>query len=88
MVSGCEPYALAWGMYSEFLTVNQFGTNLRLSWPVYPAGFEVVTAPSLNPPATWSANNVPMPVYGNNQNVIWLAATNGAQFFRLQTPDF
>jgi hypothetical protein len=88
IVSDSEPYALAWGMDSEFLTVKQYGTNLCLTWPAYPAGFEVATASSLNPPVTWSANNVSTPIYTNNQNVVWITPGSSEEFFRLQTPDF
>lgn len=88
IVSGSEPYGLAWAMVSESLKVSRSGTNLFLSWPVYPAGFAVGSTSSLNPPVTWSTNNIPPPIYTNNQNVVWLSATNSEQFFRLQTPDF
>jgi hypothetical protein len=88
MISTNEPYALAWAMYSDSLSVTQAGTNFCLSWPAYPAGFAVAETPSLSPPVSWSTNGIPGPVYTNNQNVLWLAATNGAEFFRLQTPDF
>ncbi len=87
-VSDSEPYALAWEMFSDFLSVKQYGTNVCLTWPAYPAGFQVETASSLNAPVSWSANNVPAPVYTNNQNVIWMNPGNSEEFFRLQTPDF
>lgn len=88
IVSDSEPYGLAWGIYSEFLTMEQQGANVRLSWPAYPAGFAVAAATSLNPPVTWSTNGIPGPVYTNMQNVIWISPGNGDEFFRLQTPDF
>lgn len=88
IISTNESYALAWEMFSEFLTATQSGTNVCLSWPAYPAGFAVAGAASLNPPVSWSTNGFPWPTYTNNQNVVYLSATNSAQFFRLQTPDF
>lgn len=88
IVSTNEPYALAWGIFSESLKITPSPTNLALSWPAYPAGFALVSATSLSPPVTWSTNNLPGPVFTNNQNVISLSATNSEQFFRLQTPDF
>jgi hypothetical protein len=87
LVSASEPYALAWAIYSESLTVSSAGTNVILSWPVYPAGFIVAGTPALISP-NWSTNNLPGPGCTNNQNVIYLSPTSGAQFFRLQTPDF
>lgn len=87
IVSGSEPYALAWGIFSESLAVTRSGTNFCLSWPAYPAGFAVVSTANLTPP-DWSTNNIPAPFYTNQQNVVWLEPTNSAQFFRLQTPNF
>jgi hypothetical protein len=87
IVSDSEPYALAWAIASESLNITESGTNVCLSWPVYPAGFAVAAASSLDAPG-WSTNNIPPPVFTNNQEVIWLNAADSAQFFRLQTPDF
>jgi hypothetical protein len=82
-----EIYALAFEFFSQWLTVARSGTNVTLSWPVYPAGFAVASTPNLSP-ASWNTNNIPSPVVTNNQNYILLNATNAAQFFRLQMPDF
>jgi hypothetical protein len=87
IVSDGEPYALAWTMTLDSLNITQSGTNVCLSWPVYPAGFAVAAASSLDAPI-WSTNNIPPPVFTNNQEVLWLNAASSAQFFRLQTPDF
>jgi Subtilase family len=83
-----EWYALAWAMSPETLTITEWGTNVCLSWPAYPAGFTVAAASSLDPPVVWSTNNIPAPVFTNNQEVIWLSPASSAQFFQLQTPDF
>jgi hypothetical protein len=88
IVGNNEPYALAWAISSESLKITEAGTNVSLSWPAYPAGFAVAAASSLVPPTAWSTNNVPPPVFTNNQEVIWLSPSSSAQFFRLQTPDF
>lgn len=88
IVSDSEPYALAWAISSESLSITESGTNVCLSWPAYPAGFAVAAASSLDPPIAWSTNNIPLPVFTNNQEVIWLSPSSSAQFFRLQTPDF
>ncbi|MGH8023317.1 MAG: S8 family serine peptidase, partial [Limisphaerales bacterium] len=39
VVTTNETYALAWEIVSELLNVSQSGTNLVLSWPVYPDGY-------------------------------------------------
>jgi hypothetical protein len=88
IVSASETYALAWGISSEFLNITEAGTNLCLSWPVYPAEFAVAAASSLASPVAWSTNDIPLPVFTNKQEVTWLNAAGSAQFFRLQTPDF
>ena len=85
IVSTSEAYALAWAFVSETLATTKSGTNLVLSWPVYPDGFHVEATASLAPPQNWSTNNLPMPFITNQQNVIRLPATNAAQFFRLRT---
>ncbi len=88
LVTTNEPYALAWQITSTSLTLTQSGTNIVLSWPVYPAGFTVAGAASLNSPISWNTNSFFAPAYTNNQNVISLSPANSAQFFRLQMPDF
>ena len=80
-----ETYALAWEFFSQSANISKSGTNLNLSWPVYPDGF-VVEATTNLVSASWSTNNLPSPVVVNNQNVISLGATNGVQFFRLRRP--
>lgn len=80
-----EPYALAFAFVSPTLAVAGAGTNVVISWPVYPAGFHVEAATSLVSPA-WSSNQLPAAVFTNGGNVLRLNATNAAQFFRLRQP--
>jgi hypothetical protein len=87
-VSTNETYALAWQITSTSLNITRSGTNLFLSWPVYPAGFTVAGTPTLTSPLMWNTNDFFAPAYTNNQNVVWLSPTNSAQFFRLQMPNF
>lgn len=88
IVSTNESYALAWEIVSELLKVKKSGTNLVLSWPVYPAGYTFASASSLTQPIAWSTSGIPSPVVTNSQNVITIPLSNAIQFFRLQTPDF
>jgi hypothetical protein len=85
IVSSSETYALAWEFSSTWLNVAPSGTNLMLSWPIYPDGFVLASATSLAAPIIWSTNN-PAPVVTNNLNWILVSATNASQFFRLQPP--
>lgn len=87
IATASEPYALAWAINTESLSVRGSKTNTVLSWPAYPAGFAVAGSPTLISPA-WSTNNLPGLGFTNKQNIVYLSATNSAQFFRLQTPNF
>ena len=87
VVSNAEPYALAWAFVSPTLSIINSGSNVFLSWPVYPAGFAVVSATNLISPI-WSTNNFSPAIITNNMNSLLVSATNAAQFFRLQSPNF
>ena len=85
IVSSSETYALAWEFFSTSLSASKSGTNISVSWPVYPDGFVLQAATDLVPPVVWDTNN-PAPFVTNNQNVVLLNATNANQFFRLWRP--
>ena len=84
-VSSSETYALAWEFFCETLNATQSGTNVILTWPIYPDGFVVETATNLAPPIAWSTINATSMVT-NNRNQVTLDAVNASQFFRLQRP--
>jgi hypothetical protein len=86
IVSTSETYALAWTFSSTQLAISKIGTNVNLSWPVYPAGFAVAATTNLTSP-NWQTN-LPPAVFTNGQNIISVPTTNAAEFFRLQTPNF
>jgi len=86
IVSTIEPYALAFAFYSDTLNVSGSGTNVTLTWPVYPAGFMVENTTNLISP-NWISTNLPQPVITNNLNSLQLSATNTVQFFRLIQPN-
>jgi hypothetical protein len=67
------------------LSVSLAGTNILLSWPVYPAGFAVETATNLAP-ASWLALTNAAVIVTNQQNWLLLNPTNPGQFFRLRLP--
>jgi hypothetical protein len=83
-VSANETYALAYEFFSTPLNIASSGTNIVLTWPIYPAGFVLQAATNLAAPV-WNTNN-PAPTVINSQNCVTLGATNGSQFFRLQRP--
>jgi hypothetical protein len=85
VVSDAEAYALAFEFYSQTLSVSLAGTNILLSWPVYPAGFAVETATNLAP-ASWLALTNAAVIVTNQQNWLLLNPTNPGQFFRLRLP--
>lgn len=84
-VSDSESYALAWEFFQPTLSVANTGTNIALTFPVYPAGFFVEAATSLSPPVNWNTNLSP-PLVTDGQNLILLDPTNAAQFFRMRRP--
>jgi hypothetical protein len=87
MVSPSETYALAFDFFSTSLAVTNSGGQMVLSWPVYPDGFGVVASSNLLA-GQWSQSNLPPVIISGGMNTVTLAATNAAQFFRLQRPDF
>ncbi|HXE43118.1 MAG TPA: S8 family serine peptidase [Candidatus Baltobacteraceae bacterium] len=84
-VSTSETYALAWEFFSESIGVAKSGTNLNLSWPVYPDGFVVESTANLSSPS-WSASSIPSATITNNQNKISVGIANTNKFFRLRRP--
>ena len=85
IVSAAEPYALAWEIFSQKINFVRSGTNLTLTWPVYPAGFALEATTNL--PAGWSTNGIPPVTLTNGLNSIRLNLTNGVRFFRLRQPN-
>jgi hypothetical protein len=88
VVSDSETYALAWAFVAPTLSLAKSGTNLALTWPVYPAGFGVAVATNLASTVVWNTNYLSSSVVTNGQNCLLLNATNTAQFFRLRSPNF
>jgi len=66
---GSLPPAEAYGLAFEFFTVTAqvapAGTNMVVSWPVYPAGFEVVAATNFMSTNWMALTNVPPVIVGN-----------------------
>lgn len=87
IVSTSESYALAWAFTAPAFDMAENGTNLTLSWPAYPAGFEIQTTPNLIT-TTWSASPLPAAIFAIGTNTVQIPMTNNAQFFRLYEPNF
>jgi hypothetical protein len=85
-VSAGETYALAFEFFSLPLNVVNSGTNVALTWPIYPAGFVIQSTTNLAPPAAWNNLSDLVATVTNDQNYVVLNATNRNQFFRLQRP--
>jgi hypothetical protein len=80
-----ETYALAFEFFSLSLKVTQAGTNVLLTWPIYPTGFTLNTTASLTPPIAWNALNTTSTATNGLNQVTW-GVSNTSQFFRLQRP--
>lgn len=89
IVSAAEPYALAWQFVLQpTLALTNAGTNLNLTWPLYPAGFQAEANTNLLLTNGWSAGSLPVAVFTNGLNSIPVNPTNAARFFRLRSPNF
>jgi hypothetical protein len=84
-ISASETYALAFEFFNLRVSFTHSGTNVVLTWPVYPTGFTLQSTPNLISPATWSTVNI-APVVTNNQNSVTISAATGNPFFRLIRP--
>ena len=86
-VSASETYALAFESFNLPLSVVQSNTNLVISWPLAPAGFNLQSTTNLSSPAVWSTVPSPVTVDTNaNRNIVAVPETGGSQFFRLHRP--
>jgi Subtilase family len=84
-VNNSEAYALAWEFFSASLNIAKSAANISVTWPVYPAGFTVVTTTNLAP-ANWVAFTNVSAVITNQQNQLRFNPASANQFFRLQRP--
>lgn len=83
--NGTESYALAFESFALSLTIQKSDTNIVVSWPLAPTGFQLQSTTTLNPPVSWTT--VPnATVFTNNQNQVTLPPIETAQFFRLVRP--
>jgi len=88
IVSAGETYAVAWEFFSESVNARSSGTNVVVSWPVYPDGFIVESTTNLASPSAWITNATPSPSVVTNQNIVTVPvqAGNTNRFFRLRRP--
>ena len=84
-VSPDEIYALAFEFFQMPLQLNPSAEGITLSWPIAPAGFQLMSTTNLASPVNWQEVSA-TPVVSNEQNVVTLMAGANAQFFRLQRP--
>ena len=87
VVTGMEPYALAFEFFTMPLRLAKSTNNVTLSWPVYPAGFALQGAKDLTGASSWNTS-LPAPVVNGalNLNQVTVGLTNDGQFFRLSRP--
>ena len=65
------------------LTITLAGTNVTISWPASASGYQLQSAPSLDPPVAWSAVTQTPSNNGTTISVV-VPVSGGRQFFRLQ----
>ncbi|HXR04546.1 MAG TPA: S8 family serine peptidase, partial [Verrucomicrobiae bacterium] len=86
-VSQSETNALAFEVFNMPLSVGLTNSNVVISWPVAPTGFQLQSATSLAPPVSWVSVTNAVSI-ANNENVVTLPLGGGNQFFRLTLPAF
>jgi len=64
------------------LVINQFGTNVVLSWAASATGFTLQSATNLKPPVAWNTVS-PEPVIVSTSNVVTNAISGAWNFYRL-----
>ncbi len=85
VVTASETYALAFEFFNMQLSLARTNNgNIRVAWPITPAGFNLQSATNLSS-AAWSPVTATVSVV-NGQNVVVLPAGSGRQFLRLQRP--
>ena len=84
-VSAKEAYALAFEFFSMSLDIAPSGTNAVITWPIYPTGFVLESAPGLQAPIVWTTNN-PSPVVSNGLERVTVDASSDNQLFRIRRP--
>ncbi len=86
-VSAGETYALAYEFVSQKLTLTR-GTNgtIKLTWPIYPAGFTLESTSTLAS-GSWSSVTATPLILSNSLNQVTLTPSAGiAQYYRLRRP--
>ncbi len=82
LVSSAETYSLAWAWISPSLVMTLCGSNVLLSWPLYPAGFTLESNTNFMT-VNWSTNNLPPPIITNGENHLEINCCEPGQLFRL-----
>ena len=76
-VTPSENYALAYEFFSQSVTMTPSGTNVVISWPVYPAGFLVEATTNLSW-QNWVAQTNLTPVLSGGQYQVTVPSINPA----------
>ncbi|MEO6036201.1 MAG: S8 family serine peptidase, partial [Verrucomicrobiota bacterium] len=80
-----DTYALAFAAFRVALDIAKSGSDVVITWPIFPAGFRLETTPNLNPPVAWTESSWPA-VTTTNENRVTIPAPGASQYFRLVSP--
>lgn len=80
--SGSESYALSFDFSPVQISIARSESNVVLSWPTSPAGFQLQSASSLNPTINWQPVSTPS-VLSNEMKTVTLPAAGDSSFYRL-----
>jgi hypothetical protein len=82
-ITASETYALAFETFVIGMTITKQANTVVISWPLYPNGFTLESAPSLSPPITWNpVTNTP--VISNNLYQITVNSLGSMSYYRLR----
>jgi len=86
-VSAAETYALAFEFFNLPLSITQSNANAVISWPLAPAGFELLSTTTLGPSMVWTPVAAPVTVDTNaSRNVVTVPESESNEFFLLRRP--
>ena len=88
IVSTAEPYALSWQIFAHHVTMHPASGGALISWPMYPAGFNVLSMhDSEDQTPLWTNIDMSSLTYTNGTNTVFVPCPYGAEFFRLASPN-
>ncbi|MGZ4962896.1 MAG: hypothetical protein ACXWIU_09065 [Limisphaerales bacterium] len=81
-ITASETYALAYESFVMPLNISKQSGNFVVSWPLYPNGFTLESAPGFSLPITWTPVTSGV-ILSNNSYRLAVTSPTGIKFYRL-----